>query len=205
MCDGFQRHILLPSAHSYYMPLTFSENLMTLFGIKKKKRKNKKGQQLAASSPTERQHNKSQVAFGQWLWCHVICKNLTARGPHSSPSNQMRSRYVLQVLYCLVVYLRADRKFCYLQLLQATTDGKVTSNFLLQVVFQYLSKIKRLVYQVPWQKCTPFEFIYWNSATFCLSGLPAIIPKPTGFSESSFSRKRKWKEAKILLSTLPLR
>lgn len=63
MCDSFQRHIALPSAHSYYIPLTFSKSLMTLFGLKKRKGKKKKGQQLAAASPTGLQHNKRQVAF----------------------------------------------------------------------------------------------------------------------------------------------
>lgn len=48
----------------------FSKSLMTLAGLHKKedKTKTKKGQQPAAASPIERQHNKSQAAFGLWLW-----------------------------------------------------------------------------------------------------------------------------------------
>lgn len=182
----YLQHIL-----TIYLSL-FLEVWWHCLALKKKKKR------PAASSIIPYRNTAEQKPSCLWSVTVVPCylQNLTARGHHSFPSNQMRSRYALQALHSLVVYLRADRKFFYLQLLQATTDGKVTTNFLLQVVFQYLSKIKRLAYQVPWQKCTPFEFIYWNSATPWLPDIPAIVPKPTGFRESSSLRKRKGKEVK---------
>lgn len=63
----------LPKTHSFafgtfllHTSHVFSKSLMTPSGLYKKedKTKPKKGQQLAAASPIERQHNKSQVAFG---------------------------------------------------------------------------------------------------------------------------------------------
>lgn len=105
----------------------------------------------------------------------------------------MRSSKVLQLLHSLAVYLRAGRNFLYLQLIQTTTDA----TFLLQVVFQDLPKIKRLL------SFTDRNALLWicllKQRLLCLLDPPDIITKPTRFRESTFPWKRKLKEAKSLI------
>lgn len=154
--------------------------------LEKEEKENKNSSKVAASCPTEGQHNKIHVDCTLWLWSRVIHKSLTVRGHHRFPSNQMQSCKVFQVLHSLAVCLRTGRYILYLQFLQATKDA----NFLLQVMFQDLSKIKRLPASL-----TEMQFFELKQWLLYLPDPSDIITEPTGFRESSLPKKRKWKEA----------